>query len=185
MSAYGAKAENLDVLYAASNLMAPVHDAYQKHFEQTHPGSTVSFETALEYPDAIETTLRGSIVNSLPDVGYYGMSDVCFLADKGLVKPLDGLIQADKDWRELGMPNKALDVTKCSGKTYGIPFSASYMLLIVNKNLVKKAGGDPDALPRTWREILELAKNIDSPSGGISLNYEGSSSWSFMTLVMS
>lgn len=185
LSAYGASAESIKVLYAASNLMVPVHKTYQQHFENTHAGITVSFETALEYPDAIEITLRGSIVGSLPDVGYYGMSDVCLLAEKGLAKPLDGLIQADKEWSGLGMPNEVLNVTKCDGKTYGIPFSASYMLLIVNKDLVKQAGGDPDNLPRTWSGILELAKKINSPSGGISLNYEGSSSWSFMTLVMS
>lgn len=180
-----ATAENLKVLYSASNLMVPVHDAYKKEFETSHPGTSVSFETTLEYPDAIATTLRGSIVGNLPDAGYYGISDVCFLADRGIAEPLTDLINSDPDWRSLGMPDSALNTTKCNGVAYGIPFSASYMVVIFNKKLVEEAGGDPDHLPVTWPEILALAKKIHSPSGGIALNYEASSSLSFMTLVMS
>lgn len=183
--AHQATAENLKVLYSGSNLVVPVHEAYKKHFEATNKGGTVTFEAALEYPDAVASTLRGAIVGNLPDAGYYGISDVCFLAERGIAKPLDGLITTDQDWRGLGIPDTALNLTQCKGATYGIPFSASYMVVIFNKKLVAEAGGDPNNLPRTWPDILALARKIDSPSGGIALNYEASSSWSLMTLVMS
>ncbi|MDE1993220.1 MAG: extracellular solute-binding protein, partial [Rhizobiaceae bacterium] len=179
------QAAELKVLYAGSNLMVPIHDAYKKEFESGHPGITVKFEAVLEYPDAIATTLREAIVGALPDAGYYGMSDVCFLAGRGIAKPLDAAIKNDPDWKSLGMPDSALEVTKCNGVTYGIPFAASYMVVIFNRNLVEQAGGDPNHLPRTWPDILALARKIHSPSGGIALNYEASSSWSFMTLVLS
>ncbi|UCI32034.1 extracellular solute-binding protein [Mesorhizobium sp. B4-1-4] len=180
-----AHSEDLKILYSASNLMVPVHDAFKKDFEGKHSSVSVKFEPTLEYPDAMASTLRGSIIGILPDVGYYGISDICFLAERGIPRPLDPIINADPDWKTLGMPDSALDVAKCKGVSYGIPFSASYMVVIFNKKLVEQAGGDPGHLPTTWPEIIALAKRIHSQSGGIALNYEASSSWSFMTLVLS
>lgn len=180
-----ADAATLNVLYSSSNLVVPVHEAYKKQFESTHPGNIVAFQPMFEYTDAIATTLRSQLVNALPDVGYYGISDVCMLAERGIAKPLDDLIKGDPEWSGLGMPDRALDVTKCSGVTYGIPFAASYMVIIFNKKLVAEAGGDPNNLPRTWPDILALARKIRSPSGGIAMSYMGSSSWSFMTLILS
>lgn len=180
-----ARSEDLKVLYAASNLMVPVHEAFKKDFESKHQGITIKFESTLEYPDAIASTLRGSVVGALPDIGYYGISDVCFLAERGIARPLDPILKNDADWKNLGVPDGALNTTKCKGVVYGIPFSASYMVVIFNKKLVNEAGGDPNRLPTTWPDILALSKKIKSESGGIALNYEASSSWSFMTLVLS
>ncbi|TCU32824.1 multiple sugar transport system substrate-binding protein [Rhizobium azibense] len=165
--------------------MAPLQESFKNDFESMHNGDRVSLEPALEYNDALAIALRQSFIGALHDVGFYGISDICLLADRGIAKPLDALIENDPEWPSLGMPENALDVTKCNGVRYGIPFSASYMVVIFNKELVAAAGGDPNKLPTTWPEILELAKRIKSKSGGIALNYEGSSSWSFMTLVLS
>lgn len=184
-AAPSARAEELKVLYGASNLMKPIFESYEERFKSAHNGVRVNFEPALEYTDALAITLRQSLIGELHDVGYYGVSDVCLLAERGIAKPLDGHIASDPLWGELGMPAGALDVTKCNGGIYGLPFSASYMVLIFNETLVSEAGGDPENLPTTWPDILALAAAIESQSGGISMNYEGSSSWSFMTLVLS
>lgn len=180
-----ASAADLNLLYAASNLMAPVHNKLKEHFQLTHPGATLDLESALEYTDAMAITLRQSLIAQAPDAGYFGTSDVCVLADRGIAQPLDDRITNDPEWASLGMPEGAFTVTKCGGKTYGIPFCASFMVVIFNKKLVAEAGGDPNHLPKTWPEILRLAKRIEARSGGIFFNWDGSSSWSFMSLVQS
>ncbi|WP_407175610.1 ABC transporter substrate-binding protein [Bradyrhizobium sp. STM 3562] len=184
-SVASASATDLDVLYAASNLMAPVHIKLAEHFQATHPGVRVNLEPALEYTDALAVTLRQSLIGQTQDAGYFGTSDVCVLAGRGIAQPLDDRIAKDPDWASLGLPDSALEFTKCAGKTYGIPYSASFMVVIFNDKLVAEAGGDPNHLPKTWPEILALAKKIEAASGGIAFNYDGSSSWSFMSLVQS
>ncbi|WMY10998.1 extracellular solute-binding protein [Paraburkholderia phenoliruptrix] len=179
------RAAELSVLYAGSDLMAPVQNNFKAHFERTHSGDKVSLEGALEYTDARSVALRESVVGALQDVGYYCMSDVCILAQRGIAKPLDDSIKNDPDWSSTGVSEKALDVTRCNGVIYGLPFSASVMVVMYNKKLVAKAGWNPNALPTTWPDILRLARSIQSTSGGIAINYDGDSSWSFMTLAMS
>jgi multiple sugar transport system substrate-binding protein len=179
------RAAELSVLYAGSNLIAPVQEDFKAHFERTHNGDKVSLEGALEYTDALAVALRQSFVGTLQDVGYYGLSDVCLLAKRGIAKPLDDSIKNDPKWRGTGIPDDVLDVTRCNGIVYGLPFGASYMVVMFNRQLVAKAGWNPDKLPTTWPDILRLAKSIQSKSGGIAMNYDASSSWSFMTMVMS
>lgn len=182
--ASASSATELNVLYSASNLMTPIQKHFKNEFERDH-SVRVNIEPALEYTDALAIALRQSLVGSAHDVGFYGMSDVCILASRGLAKPLDILIKNDPEWSKLGLPENVLDVTKCTSKTYAIPFSASYMVIIFNKKLVAEVGENPNELPNTWPDILELARKIKGRSGGISFNYDGSSSWSFMTLVLS
>ncbi|WP_035971729.1 extracellular solute-binding protein [Bradyrhizobium sp. WSM3983] len=185
LSVGSASGADLNLLYAGSNLMAPIHNKFKKHFQLTHPGTTLSLEPALEYTDAMAVTLRQSLIGQDPDAGYFGISDVCILAERDIAKPLDDRIANDLEWASLGMPKSALEVTKCGGKIYGVPFGASFMVVMFNNKLVAKAGGEPDHLPKAWPDILELAKKIDATGGGIAFNYDASSSWSFMTLVQS
>ncbi|MDQ0472654.1 extracellular solute-binding protein [Labrys wisconsinensis] len=185
LCAADAGAADLDVLYSASNLINPVQRAFKQRFESTHAGARVSLEPTLEYNDTLAIALRQSLIGAGHDVGYYGVSDLCLLAERGIAKPIDALIESDPQWRTLGIPEKRLGVTRCNGATYGIPFSASFMVVLFNKTLVAQAGGDPARFPRTWPDILDLARKIKARSGGIAMNYEGSSSWSFMTLVLS
>ncbi|MDQ7251046.1 extracellular solute-binding protein [Dongia sedimenti] len=184
-AAPAAQAEQIEVLFANSNLITGIQQGFKNTFERTHSGDTVSFQPALEYNDAMAITLRQSVVGALHDLGYYGVSDVCTLADRGIAQPLDGLIQSDPAWKSLGVPDSALEVTKCHGVTYGVPVGASFMVVIFNKKLVAEAGGDPNNLPKTWPEIIDLGRKIKAKSGGISMSYMASSSWSFMTLVQS
>lgn len=180
-----AASADLDLLYSASNIMTPVHDQLKAQFEKAHPGVNVNLEPALEYTDAMAVTLRQFLIGQAPDAGFYGIADICLLAERGIAQPLDDRLKRDPDWASLGIPKTAFKVTQCGGQTYGTPFNASFMAVIFNNELVTKAGGDPKNLPRTWPDILALAKKMDAASGGISFNYEGSSSWSFMTLVQS
>ncbi|WGR97895.1 extracellular solute-binding protein [Bradyrhizobium sp. ISRA443] len=180
-----ASAADLNLLYGGSNLMTPVQNRLKEHFQLTHPGISVNLEPALEYTDAMAITLRQSLIGQAPHFGYFGISDVCILARRNIAHPLDDFIASDPEWASLGMPDSALEVTKCGSKTYGVPFSASFLVVMFNKQLVARAGQDPDHLPKTWPEILELARKIDATGGGIAFNYDASSSWSFMTLVES
>ncbi|MGE5599073.1 MAG: ABC transporter substrate-binding protein [Bacteroidota bacterium] len=47
-----------------------------------------------------------------------------------------------------------------NGKTYGVPFETDCRLLMYNKRFFKEAGLDPQKPPRTWDELVEVAKTL-------------------------
>jgi multiple sugar transport system substrate-binding protein len=179
------RAGELSVLYTDPHLMKPVHKSFKEHYEATYHGESAKLDEVRDYSGALELSLRESVIGSTRDIVYHGLSNICLLAARGLAKPLDGLIKNDSEWRNLGISNDALNVTKCNGVVYGMPLGGSVMVVIFNKTLVQKAGGDPNNLPTTWPEILSLARKIDDRSGRIYYNYDTPGSWSFMSLVLS
>jgi multiple sugar transport system substrate-binding protein len=55
-----------------------------------------------------------------------------------------------------------LDIGTYSGSVYSLPFAVSLPISYYNMDLVKKAGWDPNELPKTWDEVIELAQRIDA-----------------------
>ena len=48
------------------------------------------------------------------------------------------------------------------GRIYGLPYSADSSVLLINKELYRRAGLDPESPPTTWDEIREHAEAIDA-----------------------
>lgn len=74
---------------------------------------------------------------------------------------------------------------------YAIPFQNSTPLLYVNAEHFREAGLDPNSLPKTWKEMLEVAKKLTKREGnevsryGIVLPQSSSYlSWVFQAFVM-
>lgn len=53
------------------------------------------------------------------------------------------------------MENGQLD-----GKTYGIPFQRSTIVLFWNKDAFETAGLDPETPPENWEEMAEMAATV-------------------------
>ncbi len=52
---------------------------------------------------------------------------------------------------------------KTAGKTWGIPFQRSTIVMYYNKDLFKQAGLDPEQPPTTWDEMVAMGKQLTSP----------------------
>jgi multiple sugar transport system substrate-binding protein len=71
------------------------------------------------------------------------------------------------------------------GRTYLMPFAHGLALLYYNKDLMKKAGLDPEVPPRKWSDLVAAAKTVQDKTGKFGLFAFGSDSdWNTQTLLI-
>ena len=61
--------------------------------------------------------------------------------------------------------------SQTGGKTWGVPFQRSTIVLYWNKELFKEAGLDPEKAPATWAEMVAFAREADqdaTPRGNVT-----------------
>ncbi len=71
---------------------------------------------------------------------------------------------------------------------HGLAFAASTPIVYFNEDLVRKAGGNPDAFPTTWDGIFELARKIEALGDGTVGMYHSwtiTGNWMWQALVLS
>ena len=64
-----------------------------------------------------------------------------------------------------GIAENALALGKIDDKTYGLAFTFSTPILYINGKLFEDAGLDPDSPPKSWDEMLAMAKMIKEKTG--------------------
>ncbi|MEQ1611387.1 MAG: ABC transporter substrate-binding protein, partial [Hyphomicrobiaceae bacterium] len=94
----------------------------------------------------------------------------------------------DKKWLASFAPAFMLN-SQTGGKTWGIPFQRSTVVLYYNKDLFKEAGLDPEKPPTTWVQQLEFAQKLTKRDAagtttqwGIQIPSSGFPYWLFQGL---
>ncbi|MDX8450224.1 ABC transporter substrate-binding protein [Mesorhizobium captivum] len=162
-------------------------DALAQKFEETHPYVKI---TTLQpvlgtHEEHLQQVLRAAVTGGMPDVSFQGNHLLQILVQRGLPVPLDPLIKKDPAFSSLGLTEGAKSVGRIGGVTYGLGFQSSAPAIFYNSELLKKAGGDPENLPKTWPEIIELAKRIkaqEKTMGGY-FDYSSSGAFTFQALI--
>ena len=163
----------LDVLYCFPSF-ARFHEPVAKMFMDAHPTIRISFRApAPSYDEGHQTILRQALTNQLPDVFYSGfhlLPELArTLARRGQITELDSLLAAEGEaFRRENYSDRILDLGRVDGKLYGFAFNASNPILYYNVDLVRRAGGNPDALPTEWDDVIALAARINNPAEGIN-----------------
>lgn len=178
-----AAAEDLNILYSNAYVLKTPIEAIARSFEASHPETKINLSDVKGYPEMRQFMLRAAITGGIPDVAFQGTNFLQLFADRGLAVPLDDFIKAEPDWQNFGYSESVTKIGEINGKIYGIPFAISIPTVYFNADLVKTAGGDPQNLPKTWDGMLELAKKIKAPSGGIYFDYTPTGNWTFIALV--
>lgn len=170
-----ASTTTITVQYAWPQSFRPILDRIIEAFTATNPGIRVeTVRPASDYEELAQRTLREGMTGGLPDVAFHGMHRVGLLADRGLLVPLRPLITADSQWNTLGYAPSMLTLTQQRGEPYGLPFAMSIQAVYYNLDLVRRAGGNPDALPANWPGIIALQRQIQAlgaPVTGLYFDY--------------
>ena len=84
-----------------------------------------------------------------------------------------------------------MENSQTGGKTWGIPFQRSTIVLYYNKEVFKEAGLDPNRPPATWKEMVEYAQKLTKrdASGnvtqwGVQIPSSGFPYWLFQALAI-
>ena len=153
----------IEVQYPYAHLFDKTHKIISEAFAKDHPDIKLKFRGAYEnYEDASQKVLKEAITKRLPDVSFQGLNRVRILVEKGIAQPLEPFIAREKSFSREGYHKAMLAIGTYGGKVYSLPFAVSLPVSYYNIDLVKKAGGDPDNLPKTWDEVIALAKKINA-----------------------
>ena len=168
-------------------------DAYAAAFQKEKPGIKVNPIYAGTYQETIVKALTGPQERRRRPVTSVLLStDMFTLID-------EDAIVSDRRFRQdaprtshgsHGFFPGFMENSPTGGKTWGVPFQRSTMVLYWNKELFKEAGLDPDKAPENWEEQLEFAKKLTKrdASGnvtqwGIQIPSSGFPYWLFQGLT--
>ncbi|MBN9236153.1 MULTISPECIES: ABC transporter substrate-binding protein [Phyllobacteriaceae] len=164
--AFAAEEVTLNVLYNLPGF-TKFHQPLAETFMKNHPNIKINFlAPAPGYNEGQQQVLRSAVTGNLPDVYFSGYNLtaelVNTLAPRNQITDLKPYIDAEggQAFLDRNFSPKLAALGRVNGIQYGLPVNASSPIMYINADLVKKAGGDPDSMPKTFPELIELAKKI-------------------------
>jgi sn-glycerol 3-phosphate transport system substrate-binding protein len=166
-------------------------DKFATDFEKENPGIKVHPIYSGTYQDSITKALTAVKSNDAPAMSVLLSTDMYTLIDEDAIVPWDPLIKTaeDRAWLQ-GFYPAFMENSQTGGKTWGIPFQRSTIVLYYNKEMFKEAGLDPNRAPETWKEMAEYAQKLTKrdASGkvtqwGVQIPASGFPYWLFQGLT--
>lgn len=149
-------------------------------------GITVKIEQAGPAWTEVDTRLQADLTaGHRPDVALVGINSVRTYVDSKLAQPLDDLMARAKFDASQYSP-ALLNVGRHGGRTMGVPYSVSTLVLYLNLDVLRKAGLDPDRAPATFSELKAYATKIVSSKAaryGAAWAYNTDSNWSLQAML--
>ncbi|MBX6369992.1 MAG: ABC transporter substrate-binding protein [Rhodospirillales bacterium] len=189
----GAGAVDLQFYYpvAVGGPITKIIDGYAEEFEKENPGIKIRPVYAGTYQDTIAKVLTAAKGGEAPHVAVILSTDMFTLIDEDAIVPWDDVATSaeDKKWMDSFYPAFMAN-SRTGGKTWGIPFQRSTIVMYWNKELYKEAGLDPEKPAQNWAELLEHAKKLTKrdASGnvtqwGVQIPSSGFPYWLFQGLT--
>jgi multiple sugar transport system substrate-binding protein len=149
-------------------------------FAERNPGYAVRYPMAAENWDPLlEATLRGALVDDLPDGTHQALSYARVLVGRGIAKPLTGV-----DPAALGVPDALAGTLRVNGAVHALPFGTTIPVVYYNMDLLRKAGAAAPAT--TWDAVSTAAKAVAGLGGKVNggyLEYTSTNAWMFQNLL--
>jgi sn-glycerol 3-phosphate transport system substrate-binding protein len=165
-------------------------DAYASGFAGENAGIKVNPIYAGTYQETIVKALTAHKSGTPPVLSVLLSTDMFTLIDEDAIVPFDEFVKTDEDkkWLASFFPG-FMENSQTGGKTWGIPFQRSTVVLYWNKELFKEAGLDPETPPKTWAEQVAFAQKLTKRDAagnvtqwGIQIPSSGFPYWLFQGL---
>lgn len=182
----------LVVQYSQPQIFDGVFAKLKDEFEARNPDIKVTFRgPQKDYGANVQALLREAVVGDMPHVDYLGLSHLPVVADRGLAVDLAPLMEKDgQTFEENGWTESLQSVGRIGGKQLALPFAISMSVVYYNADLVRRVGGDPDAMPRDWDGLLALAgkvADLGPDYAGMYMHYSAAwyGAWGFQGVLFS
>ncbi|MEZ5603911.1 MAG: ABC transporter substrate-binding protein [Burkholderiaceae bacterium] len=166
-------------------------DQMAADFEKENPGIKVKPVYSGTYQESIVKALTAFKSGQPPHVAVLLSTDMFTLIDEDAIVPIDGLATSADDRKWLGgFYDSFMMNSRTGGKTWGVPFQRSTIVLYWNKELFREAGLDPDKGPASWDQMVEYAKKLTKTDAsgnvtqwGVKIPSSGFPYWLFQGLT--
>lgn len=158
-----AAAQELSLYYpvAVGGPVTKIIDGLAADFEKENPGIRIKPVYAGSYQDTITKVLTAAKGGDAPHMAVILSTDMYTLIDEGVVVPFDDIVKTpeQKAWMGSFYPG-FMKNSQTGGKTWGIPFQRSTVVMYWNKQLFKEAGLDPERPPQNWQELVDYGRKL-------------------------
>ena len=176
---------------AVGGPITKIVDGLAADFEKENPGIKVKPIYAGTYQDSITKALTAVKGGDSPTTAVLLSTDMYTLIDEDAIVPFDSFIKTPEDQAWLkGFYPAFMENSQTGGKTWGIPFQRSTIVLYWNKEMFKEAGLDANKAPATWKEMAEYGQKLTKrdASGkvtqwGVQIPSSGFPYWLFQGLT--
>jgi sn-glycerol 3-phosphate transport system substrate-binding protein len=194
MLAAGARAQTeISFFYpvAVGGPVTKIIDGYAAEFEKENPGIKVKPIYAGTYQETIVKALTAHKSGEPPVTSVLLSTDMFTLIDDDAIVPIDNFVTTaeDKAWLASFYP-AFMQNSRTGGKTWGVPFQRSTIVLYWNKELFKEAGLDPNRAPANWTEMVDYSQKLTKKDAsgkvtqwGVQIPSSGFPYWLFQGLT--
>jgi len=138
--------------------MKPSWELMVETFEKANPDVKIKY-IGVPHEQAREQMIIRSAGGNAPDVAEFVAQWVAQVAAMGALEPLDKYFT--KETLD-DIPKGVLESAMYEGELYSFPHAPGPIALVRNKNLMKKAGFNPDNPPETWDQLTEMIERISA-----------------------
>ena len=176
---------------AVGGALTDVVDGLVADFQKENPDVKVNAIYAGNYNDARVKALAALQSGQPAQTSVMFSIDIFELIEQGSIVAFDDVVKTEEDkaWLE-GFYPALMENGKFQGKTWGIPFQRSTIVMYYNKDAFRAAGLDPESPPATWDELVSVGKKLTKKSGnsvdqwGAMIPSTGYPYWMFGALAM-
>ena len=166
-------------------------DQFATDFNKENPTIRVSPIYAGSYQDTIVKALTANKAGTPPVASVLLSTDTFTLIDEDAIVPIDNFVKTADDKAWLASFYKAFLLNgQVGGKTWGVPFQRSTVVLYWNKDLFKEAGLDGNKPPQTWAEMTAMSQKLTKKDAsgkitqyGVQIPSSGFPYWLFQGLT--
>ena len=139
-----------------------VYSEFEKAFEREYPNIDVEVEM-IPWQRRMEKIITAVAGDRAPDCAYMAMDFMPRLVELGALKPVNSYLTAEElaDYHA-----SVVDAVTLNGEMYLLPMDRSIVAAIYNKDLLQKAGLDPEKPPQTWDEVRTVAEKCTRDTDG-------------------
>ncbi|QKV54072.1 ABC transporter substrate-binding protein [Comamonas antarctica] len=176
---------------AVGGAIAKTIDGFAADFMKANPNIKLTPIYAGTYQETIVKALTAHKSGKPPATSVLLSTDMFTLIDEDAIVPIDQFVKTadDQAWLK-GFYPAFMANSQTGGKTWGVPFQRSTVVMYYNKDLFKQAGLDPNRAPQTWKELSDAAQKLTrkDASGkvvqyGIQIPSTGFGYWMLQTLT--
>src|SRR6478609_949795 len=166
-------------------------DQMAADFAKENPDVKVNPIYSGTYQESIVKVLTATKSGKPPQLAVLLSTDMFSLIDEEAIVPIDDIAKSadDRTWLD-GFYKSFMMNSRTGGKTWGVPFQRSTIVLYWNKDAFREAGLDPERGPANWDEHVAFAQKLtkrDSSSNatqwGTQIPASGFPYWLFQALA--
>ncbi len=172
---------------AVGGALTKIVDGMVAGFSKENPNIKVNAIYAGNYNDARIKALAALKSGKPAQLSVMFSIDIYELIEQGAIVAFDDIVKTsdEKAWLKKFYP-ALMENGITQGKTWGIPFQRSTIVMYYNKDAFRAAGLDPAKPPATWDELVSAGKKLTKADGsqwGLMIPSTGYPYWMFGALA--